>query len=502
MNFLNRSFASIVRNPGKAILLLLIIFILGCVISGAISVSQAIQNTDSNIRAAFPPIVTVEMDHRAFNDYIDAGGQWSEDMEEFTHDTLLEIAKLPQVESYDFSIMAGLLSSELEMYIPEGSHEAPFTMGDYDSFSINGVQNIEPIDVSEGIIEISQGRLFNQTELDNFTAVAIISENFARLNNLGVGSTMSLTNVSWDTREVRDIGWDDSFYTEENIYERRAYDLEVVGIFTPLIEMNTGDQWADDWLTVEKGNRIYVPNAFAREVHIWQMEREMELFPDEEWFEGKTPEDLIWYQNVFKLHDSSDIPEFRAAVEAITPEFYTVIDAGSESMDFGASLDSLNSLANVILIIAVSAAVLILSLLITLFIRERRREIGIYLALGEKRVSVVVQMVAEVLVIALIAISLSLFAGNLLSANISETMLRNDLTAAQNVNEGMGWGGTLDRLGLRADLAVEEVMVGYSVSLDLPTVAIFFAIGIGVVIISTIIPMLYILRLNPRKIMM
>jgi len=503
MGLFSRVLASLTRNFGKTILLLLIIFILGCIISGAISVQHAVSNTDANIRDAFPPIVTVEMDHRALDEHINAiGGEWPEDLEHFGHETLVEIAALPQVKNYDFSVGYALQSSELEIYIPEGNNEIPFAMGEYNSFALTGMQHDNPLDISEGVIEITQGRMFTATELDNFTAVAIVSENFARVNNLGVGSSLELEDLFWDMREVRDTGWDDSFYIEENIYDRRAYSLEIVGIFTPLVESNTGEPWADDWMNLERENRIYVPNTFATEAQIWHAEQELAMFPDDEWLGDMEPEDFIWYQNVFRLYDSADIPDFRTAVEAITPDFYTVVDAGSDaSAGVEASMQSLSNLANIIFWIAVVASVLILSLLITLFLRDRKREIGIYLAIGEGRAKVIVQVMFEVLIIALIAIVLSLFAGNILSASISESMLRNNLAAAQS-DEGMSFGGPLDRMGISADVSTDQVLANYSVSLDAATIAIFFAVTIGVVVIATIVPMLYILRLNPRKIMM
>lgn len=503
MNFASRAFISITRNFNKAILLLLVVFTLGCVISGAISVSNAVQDTDANIRAAIPAIVTVGIDHSALNDFVDATGAEPDGLDEFTSDTLLEIATFPQVASYDFSIGGLLLSSELEPYVPLISSVISYPMGNYNSFRLAGIQHVNPLDISEGAIEIVQGRMFTETELENFISVAVVSENFARLNNLGVGSTLFLEDISWDMRDMQGIDQEDSFYVEENIYDRRAYQLEIVGIYASLLEVRTGDRLNDDWIAYDGQNRIYVPNTFAREVHVWYTERQMELFPDVEHFVGKTPEDLILFENVLRLHDSSDIPAFREAVEAATPPFYTVIDAGSESIDFGASLDSLDNLSTTVLVIAVAATVLILSLFIVLFLRERKREIGIYLALGDKRGKIIAQMMAEVLPAALVALSLSLFVGNILAANISENILRADLIAAQRelANQSSNSGGVLDRLGIDASTSAEGVMIDYSVSLNGQTILMVFAVGTSTVLIATLVPMLYILRLNPRKIL-
>jgi len=488
-------------------MLLLIIFILGCVISGAISVQQAVQNTGTNIRALLPAIVTIELDHEGMNAMWEQTGEWPE-AEVLTPELFAEIGALSYVKSYDFSVTTHLYSESLERYRPE-TDEPTYRemMGEemhrtHESFSLTGMQSTEPIDIEEGLIELISGRMFTQIELDSLTLAALISEELARENNLNVGNTFTLEDIAWDTREEMEI--EEGFYIEENIFAQRSYDFEVIGIFRSLAEVNTGDAWSDEFLKAERLNRIYIPNPVARSSFLWQMEQQIEMFPYEDFFEEGSPEDFVWYQNVYSLHDASDIPAFRAAVEEMTPEFFTVLDAAGDNFaGIESSMESLSGLANIILWIAVGASVLILSLLITLFLRERKREIGIYLALGEGRMKVITQMMLEVLVIALVAVTLSLFVGNVLAGGISESMLRNDLAGTGYDMYGGGhWGGILDQMGIASDISTDEVLAHYNTSLDLTTVATFFVASIGTVVVATIVPMLYILRLNPRKIML
>ena len=158
-------------------------------------------------------------------------------------------------------------------------------------------------------------------------------------------------------------------------------------------------------------------------------------------------------------------------------------------------------MSSAILWTAIGASVIILSLLVTLFLRERKREVGILLALGEKRGRIVFQFLFEVMLVAFIAVILSLLVGNLISASISENMLVNDLVARHVADQGMTFS-TLDRMGFSNNVSIDEVIASYSTSLDATTTFSFFLATISTVLLSTIIPMLYILRLNPRKIMM
>ena len=50
MNFMKRGFTSIIRRPGKTAILLIIVFILANLIVGAISVKEAVKNTQKVMR--------------------------------------------------------------------------------------------------------------------------------------------------------------------------------------------------------------------------------------------------------------------------------------------------------------------------------------------------------------------------------------------------------------------------------------------------------------------
>ena len=503
MGLFSRVLASLTRNFGKTILLLLIIFILGCIISGAISVNQAIQNTDTNIRRVLPPVVSIETDWATMDAHANATGEWLEP-ETVTLEMLSQIGELPYVRNYDASIGAGLMSLEFERVAADES--MVWSMGgDWDSLSIKGVHSADLVDIEEGIIELTAGRMLTEQEATTLSYVALISEEFAQLNDLHVGSSMMLENIVWDYPEEGLSGDDtvfDEFYgNEDNIHARRSYDFEVIGIFRSIAEFNMQDEWNEASARDEHLNRVYASNPVAMEIHSFQIEAMREISPDDEWLQGDI-EDLVWLQNVYILNNSEDIAAFRAAAEDVLPDFWIVIDSSDAFSDVASSMESLGNMATLILWIAISASVIILSLLITLFLRERRREIGIYLALGEGRGKVSLQMMIEVLAVAFIAIVLALFAGNLIAGGISEVMLRNDMAAGQGADDMHIVTNNLEWMGFgAADVTAEEILATYNVSLDATGILMFFAASIGTVIVATIVPMLYILRLNPRKIM-
>ena len=499
MNFTKRSIISTVRNLGKATILFLVVAVLGVVLSGAVSVSQAVQKINLSIRGDLPPVAIVEADMEALQAHEALTGQWPEDLSVLDPQTLEEIGALPYVRSFDYSIETILLSANLERYEPENEMLADMGMGDtWNQINLKGVRSAEIFELEEGIIELVSGRSFTNEEASTLSYVVLISQNFASANSLHIGSIFSLENIVWDMRGLEEI--DQTFYIDENVFSRRSYDFEVVGIFVPTVEFDTGDEWLDADFANHIENSIYVPNTVTIAAMQYQFDQMAKMYPDEVvWQEDFWQ--TVWIQNIYALYDSNDMGSFVRATEEIAPSFYTVTYTSDSFSGVVASIESLGVLSEGILRLAIGASVLILSLLTLLFVRDRRREIGILLALGEKRGIIVSQFSLEIIMVAMIAVCVSLLVGNLVSGGISGAMLENRLIAGQIADTGVTFS-TLDFMGFGNNVSAEEVLGNYDTALDALTTLIFFAVAIATIIISTIIPMLYILRLNPRKIMM
>lgn len=77
MNFFKRALTSLIKQVGKTVILFLLVFILATAIVGAISVRDAINNTDTNLRHNMRPIVTIHHDFISFNEYL---MEWQENV--------------------------------------------------------------------------------------------------------------------------------------------------------------------------------------------------------------------------------------------------------------------------------------------------------------------------------------------------------------------------------------------------------------------------------------
>ncbi|MCL1990347.1 MAG: ABC transporter permease [Defluviitaleaceae bacterium] len=521
MNFLKRATTSVLRRPGKTIILLLLVFILGSVIAGAISVEGAISNTDANLRRNMQPIMSIGMDHEAWWEYESTYDfDWETTFPPappiLTPADVRAIGDLNYVTFYDYMAMVGLSSLDLRRY--EGEHESWFQEGVPDWFDLRGVSSSSMVVIEEGIIELVQGRQFESGELTpgNERATALISVAFADVNELAIGSTFELYEVitlptdpdgdSW-------IEWGPEMFIDENVHARVGLEFEVVGLFDVPLDPDVVQHSQEYQDRIRALNAIYAPNWSIEDVtrriaveHAAAWEASPYDAPGWVGHQLENSEHQMRVIPLFVLEDPADMDHFRTAGAHYLPDFYQFEDLSSAFDEIASSMATMQTIANWILYVSIGATLLILSLLITLFLRDRRYEMGVYLALGEKKGKIITQILMEVLVTSFVAITLSVFVGSLISGRVSHNMLMNELTAEVNNDPWDNWRHEwtiFDEIGIpTTSMSADEMMAQFDVSLGIQTIGLFYVIGLGAVILSTLAPVIYVVTLNPKKVLM
>lgn len=499
MNFLKRAIIRIKRSLGKNLILLLIVLILGTLISGAIAVEGAINNTEANLRRGMRPIVSFDLDEEVIRREAEASGEERFDL--MTIDMIREMGDLPYVAHYDYSLFSEFWAEGIL-----DAHGNSITMG-HDGeeipggwFTVRGTSIADPLDMREGFIELVAGNLFTESQLTQESQFfpALISAEVAARNDFNIGSTFTVERIVY--RPIMDGDWDRE-RTEADIFAQIVHEFEIIGLFE-----RTPNEEHDPYRMSQLDNRIYVPNLAAEVIQRFEVETEMEVAA-EYWGQTESPfgENPQVFQTVMILENIDDLENFRTAAEAIIPDMWYVTDLTGAFSEITNSMNMLQDIADWILIIAIGATLLILSLLITLFLKDRRHEMGVYLALGEKKFKIIIQIVTEVTLISIVSISLALFIGHFVSANLSQTMIRNELAASNHDDWHSGWGGinALEEMGLTdVRLSADEMMAAFDVSLEVGTIGLFYAVGLGAVILSTLLPVLYIVTLKPKKVLL
>lgn len=506
MNFFKRAMISILRRPVKTLILLLLVLILGTVITGAISVEGAINNTDANLRRQMRPIVSIDLDWRGTADISFF------DLPILTPTDVRAIGELSYVDFYEYMILSSLYSFELKNYT--GDQMRSWTPGTPDFFDLRGTSRFDFIQIEQEMIELVAGRTFAENELipGEYQSVALISEAFANENNLSIGSIFELYSFVFFPREDEELMfWRAELFADENIYARVGVEFEVIGLYDVPIDSERdtiGNRRNRD--RIDDLGIIYVPNWAIEDVT-----RRQNIAEEAAW-------DAVDFENpfgnyrmpsetrvtpVFVLGDPAYLDNFKNAAEPLLPEFHFFNDLSSAFDEIATSMVNLQNIADWVLYVAIGATLLILGLVITLFLYDRRHEIGIYLAIGEGKRNIITQILLEIVITSFVGITLAIFVGHFITDTMAQILLRNELVAQSEEREGEfvfeGEWTVLDRIGIPTQrMTPDEMMEAFDVSLGIRAIGLFYTVGLGTVVLSTLIPIFYIVRLKPKKVLL
>jgi len=512
MDFMNRAIKSVHRRPIKSLTLLILVFILSTIIVGAISVERAIYHTESNLSNQMRPLITFEMDNTSLT-HSDGSIRSAEPI---TAEIARQIAELPQVRQHHYMIGAHLQTHQLSNYFSDGQQRFD---DDFPSqFTLQGGSSEKPIQFFEKVLNLVDGDFFTQESLarTNGYIPIIISREVAQINDLSIGSTIPLTiNIFPPQPDQLGIGAsiNNRQLNPENIFATEIFKLEVIGLFEFPTEVEFESLTFLEQIRttrIKDGllNTIFMPNISAQRIQNFQMSNFLMAWENELAETGQTIEEIFGhnfletsFESVMELYDPREIEAFKELAYHILPDDWIITDLSNAFGAISSSMDSLLEIGHLILLVSIGATTLTLSLSITLYLHDRRNEIGIYSALGEKKIKIVAQTLIETMVNALIGMILALFAGSFISEQISHQMLTNELTSESNANFSIE-NTTLDRFGFNQEISTEEMIAFFETNLELETTIQFFIIGLTVIASSTIIPIFYIASLNPKKILL
>ena len=380
MNILKRVFVSLSRNWLKSVILFFLLLILSTLIAGAILVHQAIMNTDQSLRRRMPSIVTVShyISSEEMKEIYNQTGKWPE-FEFATLEVIREIAEFPEVRTFDYSIDMGwgVTGRNLNLWENPNNHHFFSIPGSYDeNFGVRlymrGVSSADFLELRDDFFVLEEGRAFYDDEMDILGDVnpAIIMSGFAQTNNLNIGSVFEAQVIIFEEIESIEFSMD-----ELEVALEVSFQLEVVGIIDTIIpevseEADFDTAFQNHVQQSLQQHRIYVPNTVAE-----AMFHARAIGPGE-------PTNVVFH-NFFILNDPMEMATFSERINNL-PGFWEVIDLSSGFSDISASMENMHNIADITFFVATLASVLIISLLLTFYLYERKHEIGIYLALTVK----------------------------------------------------------------------------------------------------------------------
>ena len=518
MNYLKRMFCSIKRCKFKTLLFFLSVFLLGNFISASIAINQATDSIKSDIRTELGATIVLSAGEEVVDTYLDflLEGNF-QDEEHFEYDkSIIEVfnrfEENENVSYMDSVIYTAIYSKDIRESLIEENDSREFEP--LKMYSLIGENEADFKELRENKIILVSGRTFTEEEMASGEKVIIISDEFNHITS----HCASITDVKDDYGEVYkyvcqhegeslEVGDTVRFTRKisllddltETIEEEVEY--EIIGIYKNIDEFDKiGFEVRDQSLV----NNIYTPyKTVENEVkeYISFVKDFKEEHPEEEYFE-----DLSYYGIKSLSMKLSEPEEVEYLAEEMNKAYEQqgikgiIVNASSDTYNAVAGpLESLSTIAKMILFLSLVVSFIILSLIVSLFLKDRRKEIGLYSALGEKKWKILLQLILEVYLVGILAISLSLFTGSKLGEAMSQEILKTQIEKNREITEEK-----LAQLDIVNENLIDlnTIEKEYKIEINAEYIVGIYVTGTLVLIISGFLPIWNTLRKDPKKILM
>ena len=445
MNCRKRAVLYLLRKRNRSVILWLILFVITTLMLACITIGHGAGAAMERLFQAMGGYFKIETDDKpGLNKYVD---------DEFINHIM------DSYEIREFNGMDTVYFMTRDMDLLPGR----FTQEQDEKAKLARIMGNTDTDLNEYFILqsllLSEGR--HITAEDSYKA--LISQELAEENGLSVGDTVSL-----------------SYYDEDAGRDWQAF--EIVGIFQIKSRQNSYTSNTAECDMVE--NFIFVDTQSVRDMIGWTLEREIDSYRSGALFFVDQPQALE--RIVSDLAEQSE----RGM------EGYQVVKNNKQYQESRLPLERLKSLTTLIIAIIILLGFIIVSLILLLWMRERVHETGIYLSVGIRKASILMQHMMENLILAFLAFVLSCIL-------VAGTMPRLEKAVLAVMDEG-AWSQA-DESGplTERDMAQAEMESDIEITMELNPVTIL-QIGIlelGVVILATGISSVTILKMKPKNIL-
>ena len=237
---------------------------------------------------------------------------------------------------------------------------------------------------SSGVFTIKEGKNIGENDKDSI----IVHEEFAKQNNLKLGDEVNL--------ELLDI---------EESGKIKSHKFKIIGIFSGK-KQETYTGLSSDF----SENMVFVDYSTSQEI----------LNKSEN---NKIANKILMYSS---SAESTDLALNKLKELKIDESTYFV---KKDSNAFEESLESVSGIKHIIKIMTYSimlGGMVVLSLILILWLRERIYEIGIFLSIGTSKIQIIMQFIFELLFISIPSIISSLFLGNVLIKVIAGGLINSE----------------------------------------------------------------------------
>lgn len=469
MNFLKRAGKSIIARKGKTMIMLIILTVIGSLVLSGFAIQNAAKSAGEEARKELGATVTLQVDRQKQMQERQASGERGRPEEvKISMKEVEAIEQLDAVKSTNYLSQSTATASDIEPIESESTNtgsgpggKMPEGMTTPD-FSLNGVTNMELLDsFSNGTLKIVDGVALTSDAKENSV---VIDENLATENDLKVGDTFKLKSTTTNQKQkLTIIGLSSSTDASSDASFRAA------GFMDPM-------------------NQMYVSN---------------ETLADFATEDGTVSASSV----VYSLKDPSEIEAFKQKAKSVSSvdwDTFTLDANDAAYQKMVGPIEQVASFSKSVVYLVSIAGGLILALLILLSVRERRKEMGILMAMGEKRSKLMGQLLVETFAIAAVAFLITYATGGMTSQFMTDQLLNREVTEAASSATTDGFGGRGGGPGGQGQQLLASIpqITEMTTKIDWSTLAQVVQIGSLIVFLSVLLPSLILLRMNPKEILL
>lgn len=462
-------------KKGKTLLQLFVFTMICLLVLTGITIQSAAVKSSELAREQLGGSVTLKVDReKMMKEQQESGDRKRFELTPVSVKSAEKLASLDHVKSYNFISSASALADNFdpiesgdedssdsnsdEPAGPGGNEQGGRQMMQAD-VSIEGVTSTAHVsEFSEGTSKITEGRALTKDDVNK--KVAVIEETLAEENKLKVGDTIKVKTSSDEATTIN---------------------LKIVGIYKTT---SSGDNQAQNFAFLNPYNKIYTPYTAASAL------------------KGDDYKNAI-DEAVYNMDDASNIDAFIASAKKTGIDLDTfTLDANDQLyQQLVGPIENVASFSkNVVYLVTIAGAV-ILSLIVMMSIRERKYEMGVLMAIGEKRWKLIGQFLTEILMIAVLAIGISALTGSLIAGQIGNQLLSQQIeqtSASQSAGGMMGPGGG----GFFGQSTAQVSAIDqFDIQLSFEDLMALSGIGLLIAMFATLLPSISVLRLHPKTIL-
>lgn len=535
MNFFNRAIKNVTRKWSKSVLLLITFLVIGNFVIVGLGISQASEDAKILTRQKMRAVVNFEVDYDAVNKYVseltdeDEINNFYKNYPSVKIEDVNEILKDPRVKTANattFQTLYQIGDNKVDfVHLNNKAEENPGggqscyvgsdgveICSEYQQPVFGAKANLFPnmIEIVDGEFKIIDGRFYNQEEIDGAAKVVLVSEAFANLNNLKVGDTFMVSQFS--ESDISPNGYlGQSGITREDI----ETELEIIGIFSHNRQVTPDAENFNYMSPYENYDNVFLmPVTTIYETSLRVMQKNFDYYaqlnPEDEYYSN--PENRPSSGNIslgsvtFLLNDPLEVDQFVADYETNLREFLKLDPKNEEFERLSKPLDTLSLYANFIVALVIINAVIIITLVTALTLKTREYEIGVLLSVGASKFKVISQFFVELAIVAVVGFSLSIVTGSMIANKVGQSVLSYQIETSgvnkENNDNIWNGGSSIWDNDYSTDVELEDFVAEYNVTVSPIIIAEIYVVGLGIVLISILIPSLMIMRFNPKRILM